>query len=409
MFLARIEKLFLFLTILLLPTQLGKHFWPEFSFVYSLPIDYLSPAIYFWDFLVLTLFILLIISGRHINRIALNLLYFFIFTQVLSLLSVSANPGAGLFRLEQYFISGLFGVYIASLEKPAFRIIFWGLIFSIGFESFLAITQFLKSKTIGLWFLGERTFTLSSPGIAKFDFYGREFLRPYGTFPHPNVMAGFMLVAIGFLSALGRGVVFKGLRGFIAIAVILGGITIALTVSRVAIFLSFIFIVMTFYRNKYRIFIVTAFIILLPVIFARFSSLLNYDNSSFIRREELSAIAINIFKNSPILGVGLNNFIPNASDSILSGPSRFLQPVHNIFLLSISETGLVGLFGLICFIGYPIFKISKLYPRPYTLKPIFFVWGIIIFLGMFDHYFLTLPQGYRILFFVWGITLGMLE
>jgi hypothetical protein len=38
--------------VVLLPTQLGKHFWPFFSFIYSLKIDYLAVTVYFWDLLV---------------------------------------------------------------------------------------------------------------------------------------------------------------------------------------------------------------------------------------------------------------------------------------------------------------------------------------------------------------------
>src|SRR5438105_4334390 len=49
---------FIFLLLFLLPTQLGKHFWPEFSFVQGLRIDYLSPTLYVTDMLVGILFVL---------------------------------------------------------------------------------------------------------------------------------------------------------------------------------------------------------------------------------------------------------------------------------------------------------------------------------------------------------------
>jgi len=39
-------------------------------------------------------------------------------------------------------------------------------------------------------------FTISTPAVAKFDFYGSQFLRPYATFPHPNVLSAFMLIGI---------------------------------------------------------------------------------------------------------------------------------------------------------------------------------------------------------------------
>ena len=109
----KLEKILLFLTVLFLPTQLGKHFWPSFSFIYSLPIDYLSPVIYFWDLLVVSLFSVFLLQKKHINKTALNLVLVFLLTQSISLFG-SSNLAAGLVRLEQYVICGLFGIYLAS-------------------------------------------------------------------------------------------------------------------------------------------------------------------------------------------------------------------------------------------------------------------------------------------------------
>src|SRR5258708_7366824 len=51
---SKIESLLLCLFFLLLPTQLGKHFWPDFSIVSGIRIDYLSPTVYITDvFLIL--------------------------------------------------------------------------------------------------------------------------------------------------------------------------------------------------------------------------------------------------------------------------------------------------------------------------------------------------------------------
>jgi len=40
------------LIILFLPTQLGLHFWPEFSRAAGIKVDYLSPTLYFIDILI---------------------------------------------------------------------------------------------------------------------------------------------------------------------------------------------------------------------------------------------------------------------------------------------------------------------------------------------------------------------
>src|ERR1035437_10261792 len=50
-----LSAIFFYLLVLFLPTQLGKHFWPNFSYVYGIRIDYLSPTLYFTDLLVIGL------------------------------------------------------------------------------------------------------------------------------------------------------------------------------------------------------------------------------------------------------------------------------------------------------------------------------------------------------------------
>ena len=366
----KIENVFLFLALLFLPTQLGKHFWPDFSYIYSLKIDYLSPTLYFWDILVIGLLILFFLQKPKINKLALNILLFFLLSQALSLFGAK-NTGAGLVRLEQYAIAGLFGVYLASnkIQDTRYKL-FVPLTLGVLFESWLAILQFLKGGTLGFWILGERTFSISTPGIAKFNFQGLEFLRPYGTFPHPNVLAGYMLIIM---------LLIRSKKTFI------GLVTIILTMSRVVILVGLAGLFILQKKNIKIIMIIM--IILSPILFTRFSSLFSYDNLTILRREELFISSWNLFLKNPIFGVGLNNFISDQQD-LVTGPSRFLQPVHNIFLLALSETGIIGLIGLISLFSFT---------RHYILYPI-------LFLGLFDHYFLTLPQGYRLLFLVWGLS-----
>ncbi|MDD5147381.1 MAG: O-antigen ligase family protein [Candidatus Daviesbacteria bacterium] len=402
----KLEKILLFLTVLFLPTQLGLHFWPEFSYVYSLKIDYLSPTLYFWDILAIGLLIVWALRKPHINKIALNLFLLFLFSQALSLFGAS-NIGAGLVRLEQYTIAGFFGVYLASYKLQVIsNKLYWPLILAVLFEAILATLQFVKGGTLGLWILGERTFSISTPAIAKFDFYGRQFLRPYATFPHPNVLAGFMLIVIAILSFRRRVVnwIPAPQEYLLLRSGAFAGMTILLAVSRAAILAGFGLGLMLLNR-KWKIILILVGLFLSPVLFTRFSSLLNFDNLTLLRREELMGNAWQMFTKSPIFGIGLNNFIPAQASDLIVGPNRFLQPVHNIILLTLSETGIIGLIGLISLIGFPFLRLFRLNPKPYTLYP----WAIILFLGMFDHYFLTLPQGYRLLFLVWGLSFSVVK
>lgn len=408
MLLTRIENFLFFLTILLLPTQLGKHFWPQFSYVYSLPIDYLSPTIYLWDILVILLVAVSLVKQGFVNKLALNLLFIFLLTQGASLLPIifsqNINLGVGLVRLQQYFIAGIFGVYIASQDfKAILNKIFWPLFIAISFESLLGILQVIKSGTIGFWILGERSFSISTPAIAKFDFLGVQFLRTYATFPHPNTLAAFIILTLPLILLVPEKEKIKSWA--IGVVSLLGGLTVLLTVSRVALIVGLVELI-TLVKTKWLLSIIIAILVLSPLIYIRYVSLLNFDELSFLRRDDLQEISWRMFISGPILGVGLNNFIPFSADSFLVGPSRFLQPVHNIYLLLLSETGVLGLVGFLVMLGYPLYRLLKFKTYNVQFTIIILLWISIFFLGFFDHYFLTQPQGTRLLFFIWGLTLS---
>ena len=56
--LEKISKIILFWLLLLIPTQLGKHFWFDWSLVWGMRVDYFSPTDYGIDILYLGLFLI---------------------------------------------------------------------------------------------------------------------------------------------------------------------------------------------------------------------------------------------------------------------------------------------------------------------------------------------------------------
>jgi len=90
-----------------------------------------------------------------------------------------------------------------------------------------------------------------------------------------------------------------------------------------------------------------------------------------------------MFKERPVTGVGLNNFtVVMDQYGYIPATTRFLQPVHNIYLLILAETGLTGLLGFAYLIWKGPFWRNK--AGPYCL---------LFFLGLFDHWPLTLQTG----------------
>lgn len=115
-------------------------------------------------------------------------------------------------------------------------------------------------------------------------------------------------------------------------------------------------------------------------------------------------MAWQLFQSSPILGVGLNNFIPAGVEKNLLGPTT-LQVSGNMFWLILSETGLVGMLGFIILVSYPVLKLARLLPDHYSLLTLLIIWELFFLFGLTSNFLITSPVGYRLLFLMWGICL----
>jgi len=108
----------------------------------------------------------------------------------------------GWFRLWQIW---WWAEYFSKHRKEVIR--FLGLIIPwwIGLETFLALGQVVSGGSLGgvFYWLGERKFDYLSLGIARISWFGDQYVRAYGTFSHPNSLAGFLLVGIILINEIG--------------------------------------------------------------------------------------------------------------------------------------------------------------------------------------------------------------
>ena len=211
---------FLFLTALLsLPIQLNKFFWPQFSFVWGIPHDLLAPAVYLSD-LAIILYVI-VFAGELVSRKtslgAIKAFYkrqkIFFFSAVafnfylfLNALFVSDKPMMSFWFSSKVFEFSLFAI-LAQLtlsQKRIFNASLAVLAISVFWQAYLMFLQFVAQKSLGLWFLGERSFAVDTPAIAHVYLFGKQLLRPYGTFPHPNVAAAFFAISFIILSSWQR-------------------------------------------------------------------------------------------------------------------------------------------------------------------------------------------------------------
>jgi len=243
----------------------------------------------------------------------------------------------------------------------------------------LGLSQILAGHSLGgpLYFLGERTLIHGSPAVASGEFLGRLFLRPYSTFSHPNILAGWLLLS--FLIIL-RLLPYLSTSRRRPLAILTAAITAAgliFSASRVAIF-SFFFLALplhlipqrrlpTYYLLLCAVTLTGLFVFAPPTL----------SDPSFQERLYLQQLSFTNFISHPIFGTG-------ASASLSYYPSlptspRLLQPDHNSFTLFLSWFGLAGLF--------PIFLLRR--PSRLVLSALLPLLPLLLF----DHYLLTSPQG----------------
>ena len=127
----------------------------------------------------------------------------------------------------------------------------------------------------------------------------------------------------------------------------------------------------------------------------------NFSTSeAFSQRLSLAKAATVIIADYPLTGVGLNNFIVRLPEYWVSpGVVRFLQPVHNLFLLIGAETGLMGLAVFAWFLTLTLKKQLKI-KNWKLIVPLL----VILLLGMVDHYWFTLQQNQLLLAVVLGMS-----
>ncbi|MCL5970381.1 MAG: O-antigen ligase family protein [Patescibacteria group bacterium] len=242
---------------------------------------------------------------------------------------LSKNPPLGAYGLLKFFEFFFFGFYVFSHLKKGKDLGFIVLLFSIGIlgESFLAIFQFLKQGSLNslFYYFGERTFTSYTPGIANVSLNGRLFLRPYGTFPHPNVIAAYLLIGLTLIIfnlkflILNQFLSFNFKRIIFLLALFIGTIALFLTMSRVAIILWLIIFSFFLFRaikaKSYFKFIFAIYFLLFAIfslspIRYRFSEV-NIKDESVLKRQETIIQSVEVFKKNPIFGTGVNNYLIN--------------------------------------------------------------------------------------------------
>ena len=354
----------------------------------------------------------------------------------------------------------------------------WGILFYLVIfigvsQGILAIAQFIFQSSIGINFLRESIFSASQPGIAKIIIGEGVFVRSYGLFPHPNILAVFLGISILF--TISAPLIFS--RNLFHVeqlliayrtALFIQGFGFLVTFSKSAFFgflmAIFYYIFRLFHveqpKNKVKDLVIVPRGTITHTKNYFYSYCSTWNNKNFMQIFRLNLFHVEQRKNLFLIGLlfflsvlffsSVNwhyfffqpleerNFISQEFLSIISqntiggvgiGQSVLLmqnyfnekllswqfQPIHSLFLLILIETGVVG-FGLwiLFFMMLARILFRKNVPRGTQKERA--VTTLIVSMSLFmaivsffDHYFWDIQQGQLLLWLLFGVVASKMK
>lgn len=287
--------------------------------------------------------------------------------------------------------------------------------------------QYLTGFSPALTILGLAQKHVETGGVAVVATDTFRSLRAYGSFPHPNIFGGYLVIAIIFLGWAARHLppAKGGSRGvFLRVLIVLFTSTLILTFSRgawLALTIGLVvFLGQAFWYKRLTphraipllsiglITILLAIGMLHSQVLARFNPALHVEAISIEERASQYQTFDDVFRMSPLVGVGPGVYVFALEHLSKGQPSWSYQPIHNAFLLLIAELGVVGIIAF----GYFLYEMARLvWEKRKITGGIFAVTLLLelLILALFDHYLLSMWSGIALAAVVLAMCLRLLE
>lgn len=314
---------------------------------------------------------------------------------------------------EKFIVLAEAGVVFLILISGAvgWRKLSWAIILSGVIQAVLALAQFVTQSIPASTFFGMASQSADVLGASVVEPASGRWLRAYGSFPHPNILGGWLVLGliliIEQLKQHKLQVASCKLQDFFLIpsfVVILFGLLATFSRSAWLAFLLFLifYLLLSFIKKKERVLagaivgliVVCVFIFSAAtpeLFFSRLASSGRLEEKSNIERASSISQSWQIIKQNPILGVGIGNYglaVHKYLDA--AEPAWYYQPAHNVPLLIWSEAGLIGLMGLIAIIWLRAYGLRLTLRQNWSGALLFLPLLIISF---FDHYPWSLYPG----------------
>ncbi|MAG11423.1 MAG: hypothetical protein CMI52_01285 [Parcubacteria group bacterium] len=258
----------------------------------------------------------------------------------------------------------------------------------------LGFIQFIEQSVNASALLGIAAQVPETLGVPVVVAEGQRLLRTFGSFPHPNIFGGYMVLGIilslRFIQSQKK--MWFGRTLFVASLV---GLLISF--SRSAWLAAFFLLVYHIFISKrwkktqhmssIAVAIIAIFVLTYhPYILNRIQPSNHIEEQSISQRAAGYEDAKKLSMISPAFGVGFHNYTQALQENNSNLKGYELQPVHNVPLLIVVEWGILGLLALLLALWYLI----KSSPHKKNLLVSLF---ILLPILMLDHYVYTLYAG----------------
>jgi O-antigen ligase len=311
--------------------------------------------------------------------------------------------------LEHWIVlveAGVVFLIISSRSIPFYKIS-WAIILSGVIQSILAFAQFrwhwLPASTI----LGTAYQQASILGTSVVETDMARWLRGYGTFPHPNMLGGWLVLSM--ILAIEKVRITP--VAYIPIAILSLGL--AVTFSRgawLAFALSFIAVIIYAFIKKndlkkiaLSVLVIILFVGTLVAAYPEpFAGRLGTSGRLEVKSNQERVVgysqAWDVIKQNRILGAGIGNYGLGVYEDIDdSQEAYFYQPVHNTFLLIWAELGVIGLILVIVLMLMIVNFVYLGLKKKQDISTVFIFMFPLVILALFDHYLWSLYSGLMIL------------
>lgn len=448
---ARIQKVLLYLFVFLLPLQARYIFSP--GLIGGQETEYGTIALYATELLLGLLVIGALVLACTAKRADLPRRANRMFPFFYLMLALAAAAGLSLvwapdrsaaIMAAVRLLEGLLLVLVLVATPFSYRTLGYSFVWSGMLQASLAIYQWFEQRVAASTLLGVAAQTAARAGASVIESDGFRWLRAYGTFPHPNMLGAFLALAIvmavilvftsrnrreefglwGIIVVLTHGLFFTFSKAA-ALALGVGGLFL-LT-----------FLILNHDRGSRRMFAQFAMIVatvvgVLAVIHAdplltRLQGSAELEQRSFAERAQYLEDARGVVSYSWLSGIGVGNYV-YAIARVHPGLEAWeYQPVHNVFVLVLAETGIIGFVALLLLfadtlktvyrfrIDYSasLLEVYQEYDREglYEKYNFEFHWFLgaaalicmCMTMALFDHYFWTLYSGIMLLWLFFGL------